>query len=155
MRPSPSPSEVEAYLHLHIPLSADMGVQVVECGSAGVTLRAPLAPNINHRATVFGGSTSAMAILAAWTWLNFALRATGPVPRLVIQRNNVEYLAPITGEFEAQCAGIPADKFARFRRALERHGKARATLEAVVSCKGRGVAEFSGEFVALNVGRDR
>jgi thioesterase domain-containing protein len=149
MRASPSPAEVEAYLHQHIPLSADMGVRVVACDNAGVTLRAPLAPNINHRSTVFGGSTSAMAILAAWTWLNFALRAVGPVPRLVIQRNTVDYLAPIIGEFESHCAGLPAEKFASFRRTLERHGKARATLATVLSCKGAKVAEFSGEFVAL------
>ena len=149
MRPIPSPAEVEAYLHSHIPLSADMGVRVAACDAAGVTLRAPLAPNINHRATVFGGSTSAMAILAAWTWLNFALRAAGPMPRLVIQRNTVDYLAPITGEFEAHCAGLPGEKFGRFRRTLERHGKARATLAVVLTCKGGKVAEFSGEFVAL------
>jgi thioesterase domain-containing protein len=87
MRAVPSPAEVEAYLHRHIPLSADMGVAVVACEDAGVTLRAPLAPNINHRATVFGGSVSAVTILAAWTWLHFSLRAAGHTSRLVIQRN--------------------------------------------------------------------
>ncbi|MFB3040360.1 MAG: YiiD C-terminal domain-containing protein, partial [Candidatus Poribacteria bacterium] len=62
-------SALEEYLHEHIPLSKAIGVKVVEADSAGVTLSAPLAPNINHRETVFGGSASAVAILAAWTLL--------------------------------------------------------------------------------------
>lgn len=58
--------ELDHYLHEHIPLSQDMGVEVVVADWNSVTLRAPLAPNINHRETVFGGSASAVAIPAAW-----------------------------------------------------------------------------------------
>jgi thioesterase domain-containing protein len=149
MRSHPSVEEVEAYLHQHIPLSADMGVRVVDCTAAGVTLRAPLAPNINHRATVFGGSASAVAILAGWAWLHFSLRAAGHTSRLVIQRNSMEYLAPIAGEFEARCDGLAAAEFARFVRSLDRHGKARATVASVLTYKGHRAAAFSGEYVAL------
>jgi thioesterase domain-containing protein len=53
--------ELEHYLHEHIPLSQDMGVEVVMADWNGVTLRAPLTPTINHRETVFGGSASAAA----------------------------------------------------------------------------------------------
>jgi len=152
MRPVPAPAEVEAYLHRHIPLSADMGVGVVTCDPAGVKLRAPLEPNINHRATVFGGSASAVAILAAWTWLHFALRAAGHTSRLVIQRNTVEYLAPIATGFEADCPGLAEAPFAQFLRTLDRHGKARATLTATLTCGGRKVAAFSGDYVAVRAG---
>lgn len=148
-RPATSLAEVEAYLHKHIPLSADMGVRVLACDATGVALRAPLAPNINHRATVFGGSVSAAAILAAWTWLNFSLRGAGHASRLVIQRNTVDYLAPIAGEFEARCPGLPAAQFASFVRMLERHGKARATLTAEIRYKGDKAATFSGDYVAV------
>ena len=51
-----------------------MGVEVIEAAWNGVTLRAPLAPNINHRETVFGGSASAVAILAAWAILYVRLQ---------------------------------------------------------------------------------
>src|SRR4051812_36859489 len=98
--------EVERYLHAHIPISSAMGVRVVTAGPNGVTLSAPLAANINHRATAFGGSLSAVAILSAWAWLHVAMRDAGLPSRLVIQRNSVEYLAPIAGDFEARCAGI-------------------------------------------------
>jgi thioesterase domain-containing protein len=151
MRPDSSLAEVEAYLHGHIPLSADMAVCVVACDATGVVLRAPLAPNINHRATVFGGSASAVAILAAWTWLHFALRVAGQTPRLVIQRNTVDYLSPIPTEFEARCPGLPPAQFEKFVRTLARHGRSRATLDAALFCAGEKVAVFSGDYVALSV----
>jgi thioesterase domain-containing protein len=82
-------ADVQASLHGHFPISAAMGVEVLACDSAGATLRAPLGPNINHRATVFGGSASAVAILSAWTWLHFTLRNAGHPSRLVIQGNSM------------------------------------------------------------------
>lgn len=152
MRAFPAPAEVEAYLHRHIPLSADMGVRVLAAESAAVVLGAPLEPNINHRSTVFGGSVSAVTILAAWTWLHFSLRAAGHTSRLVIQRNTVEYLAPVVAAFEVRCAGLPPAQFERFLRTLERHGKARAVLAADLACGGRKAASFSGEYVAVRAG---
>ena len=128
-----------------------MGVRVVACERDRVALVAPLAPNINHRATVFGGSASAVAILAAWTWLHFMLHAAGRPARLVIQKNTVDYLAPITGEFEAHCAAPPAGTVGKFLRTLDRHGKARLELGAVLTCDGKKAATFSGDYVAVKI----
>jgi len=142
-------AEIEDYLHTHIPLSAAMGVAVRTCDAAGVTLAAPLAPNINHRATVFGGSASAVAILSAWAWLHFTLRGAGLPSRLVIQRNTVDYLAPIATDFEARCAALPAAELEKFLHTLGRHGKARVTVTAELSCEGKRVATFTGDYVAV------
>lgn len=147
----PASSEVESYLRRHIPLSAAMGVRVVACEPGGVTLTAPLAPNINHRATVFGGSASAVAILAAWTWLHFTLRTAGQPSRLVIQKNTIDYLAPITGEFEAHCAAPGTAIVEKFLRTLARHGKARLEVGAVLTCAGKKVATFTGDYVAVKM----
>jgi len=57
--------EIERYLRAHISISTAMGVRMIACDEHGVRLQAPLAANINHRATVFGGSASAVAIPAA------------------------------------------------------------------------------------------
>ena len=97
---------------------------------------------------MFGGSTSAVGILSAWTWLHFALRSAGHTSRLVIQRNTVDYLAPIKRDFEARCTRIPAAQFEEFLRTLDRYGKARASLTAVLTCEGEKVATFAGDYVA-------
>ena len=62
-----------------------MQVTVLEASLQQVVLTAPLAPNINHRETVFGGSASAVTILAAWSMLHLGLAAEGLGSRLVIQ----------------------------------------------------------------------
>ena len=49
--------EVQTYLHDHIPLSAAMGAGVSQADTEIVRLSAPLEPNLNHRATAFGGSS--------------------------------------------------------------------------------------------------
>jgi thioesterase domain-containing protein len=128
-----------------------MGVRVVAAGREGVTLAAPIAPNINHRATVFGGSVSAVAILAAWSWLHFALRDAGLKARLVIQRNTVEYLAPVAGDFEASCAGMSVTAFEKFEKQLRRLGKARVTLAAELIFDDQVAAKFEGDYVAVRL----
>jgi thioesterase domain-containing protein len=148
---SPTPAEVQSYLHQHIPISSAMGVRVLVATRAGITLGAPLAPNINHRATVFGGSVSAVAILAAWAWLHWALRDAGLTARLVIQRNTVEYLAPVAGDFEARCAGVSEAAFEKFEQQFRRLGKARVTLAAELIFEQKVAAEFEGDYVAMRL----
>lgn len=77
-----TPSDLEAYLHSHIPLSAAMQVHVDEVTGEHVRLSAPLAPNINHRETVFGGSASALSILSARSLLHVRLTGARVTARL-------------------------------------------------------------------------
>lgn len=144
-----APAEITAYLHRHIPVSAHLGATVRRCDRDRVVLAAPLAANINHRSTVFGGSASAVAILAGWTWLHFALRDAGRHCRVVIQRNSMEYDAPIDGDFTAECAGMPAAGWDKFLETLRRHRRARTELTAVLKLKDATVARFDGEYVAV------
>ena len=95
-------AEIEQYLHEHIPMSKAMAVVVEAIAETGVTLSAPLAPNINHRHTAFGGSISTLAILSAWTAVHVGLLREQVPCRIVIQRNSVEYLGPIEGDFQAR-----------------------------------------------------
>ena len=141
--------EVRAYLHSHIPLTRAMEVEVEEVGREGVRLTAPLAPNINHRSTVFGGSASALAILSAWTLVHTRLHAEGLGSRVVIQRNEMEYLHPVHGGFAAWCPAPPEEKWERFARAIRRRGRGRIELEAHLLAAGETVGAFRGTYVAL------
>jgi thioesterase domain-containing protein len=149
--PEDSLAKLETYLHEHIPLSLAMGVTALESGEKHVLLGAPLAPNINHRETVFGGSASAVAILAGWALLHSRLRGAGLRPRLVIQRNTMEYKEPIVGDFQARAELAEELSWERFLKILDRRGKGRITVPVVLWCEGKVVARLTGEFVALNV----
>ncbi len=142
-------ADLEKYLHDHIPLSKAMEVSVVAVHEEEVVLLAPLRPNINHRETVFGGSVSALAILAAWSLLHSRLCATGIKSRLVIQRNTMEYERPIMGEFTARASIKEAQDWRQFTRMLGRKGKARIGVSSVLEYAGEIVGKFTGEFVAL------
>jgi len=142
-------STLTQYLHDHIPLSKAMQVSVHSLNEDSVVLAAPLAPNINHRDTVFGGSASAVAILAAWSLLHTRLSAAGLSSRLVIQRNTMHCELPIDGDFIARSFFNDAADWPAFVRMLSRKGRARITVSAVLEYAGQEVGRLDGEFVAL------
>lgn len=141
--------ELEQYLHNHIPLSRAMQVRVIDIQTHSVTLGAPLAPNINHRDTVFGGSASAVAILSAWSLLHTRCSAEGLTHRLVIQRNTMTYDAPILGDFTATAALTNTNEWDFFLRMLKRKGKARIAVTSMLRYDNKEVGRLDGEFVAL------
>lgn len=147
--PLPSPAALETYLHEHIPITRAMQVSVAAIAPDHARLTAPLAPNINHRETVFGGSAAALATLAAWTLLHARLRAAGLPSRLVIQRNSMEFLAPIPADFSATAQLADPAAWARFEQMLRRKGRARISTVATLECGGESVGRFAGDFVAV------
>lgn len=148
-KPALSASELEAYLHDRIPLTRAMAVEVRAAGSDGVELYAPLAPNINHRATVFGGSASAVAIAAAWSALHVRMRAAGIDARLVIRRNTMSYERPITAGFTASAAPPAGEAWAKLVATAGRGRPARVNIVAHLHCEGQPVGELHGEFAVL------
>ncbi len=125
-----------------------MEVEVVEATDNGVTLAAPLAPNINHRETVFGGSASAVAILSAWTLMYLRLKSEQLNVRIVIQKNTMTYERPITGKFIASAAIADPMAWRRFADTLRRKGRGRFTVRSVLHRDAEKVGEFEGDFVA-------
>jgi thioesterase domain-containing protein len=144
-----SVTDMERYLYENIPLSRLMGVQVKVASPEQVLLCAPLAPNINHHQTVFGGSGAVLATLAAWTLLHLRLRHESCEAQLVIQRSSMEYDRPIPGDFDAVCRFADEPAWNRFRSTLERRGRARITLNAYLLYAQLEMGSFVGDFVAI------
>jgi thioesterase domain-containing protein len=145
-----SPKSLEQFLHQQIPLSRAMQVSAIDVTADSVQLSAPLAPNLNHRATVFGGSASAVAILAAWSLLHVRLRVPFPSVSIVIQRQSMSYNRPILGTFAARASLAQPAEWPRFLRLLTRRGKARITVASTLDYAGEQVGSFSGDFVAFD-----
>jgi thioesterase domain-containing protein len=143
------PTDLEAYLHEHIPIAHHMGIQVVRANLEGVTLSAPLEPNINHRSTVFAGSCASVAMLSAWCLVLLRVHKAGRDDRIVIQRGSMEYLAPIDGTFSATSRSPEEATWARFLRSLERGRPARIDLTADVESASRLVASMAGSYAAI------
>ena len=142
-------SELERYLSKLIPMASALGVNVRQASLDSVMIAAPLSLNRNHRGTVFGGSASAVAILAGWLLLDVRLRTTGVAASVVIQRNEMHYLTPITSDFEARARLSTDGNWCNFLRILARRKKSRVNVSVDLTCKGVVVGEFAGSFVAM------
>ncbi|EKU97548.1 thioesterase-like protein [Leptolyngbya sp. PCC 7375] len=142
---------IEQYLHEHIPMSKAMEVTVTSINDSGVLLSAPLAPNINHRNTVFGGSISTLAILSAWTFVHVQLKTLNIPSRIVIQSNSLEYTNPATGDVQARCFAPDSSAWQCFINTLTKRGKGRISLSSEVYSNGLLVGQFHGKYVALKL----
>jgi thioesterase domain-containing protein len=141
--------ELGVYLHRHIPLSAAMQVVVERADMECVVLSAPLAPNLNHRETVFGGSAVSVAILSAWALAYLRVVSLDASVRFVIQRHEMQYDRPITGRFTASASVAATADWDRFLQTLARRNRARVALHSLLHQDESVVGRFVGEFVAL------
>jgi thioesterase domain-containing protein len=142
-------TRLQQYLLQQIPISKALGILVTEANLEEILITAPLAPNLNHHGTAFGGSVSAVAILSGWTLVYARLVAEDQFPGIVIQHNEIQYLKPIDSSFAARARLARPEKWTHFLQGLLRHGKAR-TVVAVEVESSRGVsARFLGTYVAL------
>jgi len=140
---------LQNYLYAHIPISAAMGVEVVDVSEESVRLRAPLEPNINHRSTVFGGSAAAVATLAGWALLHTRLSQAGQGSRIVIQRSSVEYTNPIDDDFESLAMAPAVEAWNRFVATIRRHGRARIEIAVDLRLGDVVVGKFVGTYVVV------
>src|SRR3954462_5616796 len=147
---SPSPAALEAFLHAKIPLTKAMGLRVLETGPSQLILEAPLAPNVNHLGSVFGGALHALPTLACYAALWTLLREGGLDGHVVVKKSYAHYRQPVRGTFRAICQRPPPGIAAEFTDDLRRHKKARMDLESVVpGTNGKPAVEFHGSFVAV------
>jgi thioesterase domain-containing protein len=135
-------------LDREFPLARHIGVSVAAAGDAELVLRAPFAPNANHKATAFGGSLFSVAVLVGWAWATRYLEAHGLNAEAVIQQSTIDYLKPVTGDFEARLTAPPAAQLDRFLKMLARSGKGRLCLTAEIRGGHTLAAKFEGWFVA-------
>lgn len=137
-------------LHHEIPLSAALGLEVAEYDGDSLTLRAPLAPNINHKSTAFAGSLNAVATLTGWGLIWLITREHGFPSVIVIQEHETRYLRPVGQDFAATCHTPPTRQIERFLTALRQRGRARLPLTVEIRTGGEQPAViFTGRYVAF------
>ena len=150
LTPPPTDSDpaqrLERYMHVHIPLATQMQVKVAGSDATGLRLTAPLAPNINHERTAFGGSLASLMTLACWGYLWLLLEGEVGL-HIVVNESKVSYLKPITGELDALCLPPDTVELGRFRDTLARRGKARIELSAEMRQGAAPAARYLGSFV--------
>jgi thioesterase domain-containing protein len=131
-----------------IVLAKHMGIIVEAADDSALVLRAPLAPNANHKGTAFGGSLYSLAVLTGWAWLTRDLAVRKIDAAAVIQESTMRFLLPVHGEMRA-CADLPAGaEIDKFHKMLVRAGRGRIRLSVQVHHAQSVAARFDGLFAA-------
>ena len=141
---------LESILHHDIPLTREMGLTVLDWQDQQLRLHLPLAANVNHKSTMFGGSLYCGAVLAGWGWLHLRLREAGIEDgHIVIQEGQISYPLPVTGDAIALCDAPDALVWKKFLAMYQRYGRARLTLQTRIVNAGSDEAAvtFSGQYV--------
>jgi thioesterase domain-containing protein len=136
-------------LHARIPLSHAMGVKVLQADAGRVVLGAPLAPNLNHSGTVFGGSAAAVAVLAAWSLVEIRLQAAAQPGRIVIRRSAMDFDEPIRGDFRATATAPDDADWQKLLATLRRGRMGRIVVRSVLTAGDTQVGKLEGEFAVI------
>lgn len=90
-----------------MPVAGRLGVEPLRYREGRLTVRAPLALNLNDKGTAFAGSLAMLATLTGWGAVWLLLREQGQSGEIVLQDSAVKYLRPITADFDAISDPIP------------------------------------------------
>lgn len=147
-RPGVAGHDVNAYLARHVPITRAMGIRLRSFDAAGVTMTAPLKPNINDKGIAFGGTLASILALSGWALTDLVLRQAGEVADVLIAVATTEYRAPVSGRIVARCPLPPAEEVAVFLEAYRSRGRSRLRLEAFIETKDGVAARFHATYLA-------
>jgi thioesterase domain-containing protein len=139
--------QIQELLHSKIPITRALGVRVENYDGERLVLSAPLAANVNHLGTAFGGSLNALAVLSGYGLLWLELQEAEC--HIVIRESTISYDRPVRGEIRAICVRPEAELLAEFKQTFHEKGKARIALTATIADEGITCVRFRGIFVAL------
>ncbi len=146
---------LQTLLYREIPLSRAMAVTVAGYDAGGLTLTAPLAPNINDKGTAFGGSLSAVMTLAGWGTLWIACQRVRIDADIMIQDGAVCYQAPVASAITVRCAAPEESRWEQFLQAFRRRGRGRIDLSVHTVGADRPAATMDCRFAVIAKHSDR
>lgn len=131
----------------NIPLVSALGASVESYDGQTLIVGLPLAPNVNHKNTAFGGSLYCAGVLSAWGLLYLKLLEVEEEGVIVIFDGRVHYHKPVAGAFKSSCELSDLVAWEKFIKIYRRRGKARLKIDSEILCDGQVCASFHGEFV--------
>jgi thioesterase domain-containing protein len=135
-------------LQQEIPIIKAMGVDIASYNGTTVCLSAPLSNNINDKNVAFGGSLNAVATLAAWSLVYLKLNEANAICPIFIQKNTTHYLKPVTENFTAIASLVNPADWDPFLTMLQKKGRARIEIQAVIQNGTDTALTFTGTYVA-------
>lgn len=141
--------EAQDYIHTRIPITKVMGFEVERLTTDEVSMTAPIAANVNHLKSAFGGSVDSLFLTVGWTYIRLIIDHIEPTPVIIGSKGATTFERPITDDFRARIE-IPSSKTIKsFLKEFDRFGKARISLNAIIEDEGKTYASFEGNYVVV------
>ncbi len=141
------PQTAEDYIWNEIPIAKSLSLKVLKT-NPNVEVELPIQENKNNKDTAFAGSMASGCFLAGW--LTVQIEADQVCKSDVfISKSSIDYLLPITADFQVIMNPIQDKNKSLFLKMLERKGKAKVAVSAQIVSQGKTCARFSGEYAAL------
>jgi thioesterase domain-containing protein len=144
-------SELEKYLFNCVPIAQSLGIKVIESTPTVVSTMTPIQPNKNHLNTVFGGSSSMVCILTAWSLFQNRIIANHLDGQIMIRKQTVNYFKPITSNFLCHANFNEDLDWSAFQNVYSRTNKARLAITSRIYQDEQLAVEFEGVFVLLKI----
>jgi len=94
----PALADFNDFLYLNIPTIRFMGLKLISCSKHTLIASAPAKPNLNDKQTIFGGSSSALMTVCAWSLIKYNLEQRGVYNDVVIAEAKTRWLKAQTND---------------------------------------------------------
>lgn len=138
---------LQSLLNREIPLTSAIGIEIAQQGELSLSLRAPLANNINHKSTAFGGSLYSVSVLTGWGLIHNMLQANNLTGHIVIQQSQCDFILPVNSDLISHCTFESSQQVERFIKTYQRHGRARLKLDVTIQQENTVAMRFNGSYV--------
>lgn len=112
--------QLQTFLYQEIPLTKDMGLIIKEFSPESILTTAPLAKNINDKGSVFGGSSSALMIITAWSLIKLNCQKYDITSDIVIHKNETTWNKALYEKLYIKARFKKAYNFEGIKCALQR-----------------------------------
>jgi thioesterase domain-containing protein len=142
--------EFQNFLHEEIPLTKQMGIKINLFNDDEIIMTSPLAPNINDKGSVFGGSSSALQIISAWSLvklncLNHAINAD-----IVIYKNETVWNHPLYCDIKVVSKFINIHNFDDIKKSLsDKKNVKLQTVSTIKDLDNKICSEMKATYVLL------
>lgn len=138
-----TPEALEELIRSRIPVADFMQLTVALVTPDEVVIGAPLEPNRNVHGTLFGGSGTAIGLVAAWSLVHVRMQDEGLKAPLVVAQQTTHYFKPVTGAVTARAAFDVAQAWAPFAQRVNQGQRAR--VQVVVELRQEGPGNRVGD----------
>jgi len=138
------------FMQTHLPMAQQLGLRVDSFDGHELHLAMPLIPNINDKATMFGGSLYCVSVMACWGMIYLRAKMAGiETPNIVVADASIKYKLPVPGDCVSVCYA-PSDVIHKFESDLAAGHKGRMRLHSSIQTAAGVAVEFEGRYVLLS-----